>query len=101
MSRFKEGHEKKGGRAKGTPNKLTTTVKESVLNAFNQLQTDPKQNLAAFAKKYPRDFYNIAAKLIPTEMVGEVTNEILIRVEYKDDPTETTSQGTEGDIKPS
>lgn len=61
-----------GGRPKGTPNKLTSTVKEIVLAVFNDLQQDPKYSLDAFAKKYPRDFYNIAAKLIPTDIRADL-----------------------------
>lgn len=60
------------GRKKGEPNKLTKTVKETVLAVFNDLQSDPKVNLTQFAKTYPRDFYAIAAKLIPTEVKGTV-----------------------------
>lgn len=66
---FKKGE---GGRPKGTPNKLTKTVRETVLSAFNALQEDAAHNITAFAKKYPRDFYNIAAKLIPTEITGKI-----------------------------
>lgn len=65
------------GRPKGTPNKLTRTVKETVLSVFQNLQEDPKHNLTAFAKKYPKDFYNIAAKLIPTELTGEISHTII------------------------
>jgi hypothetical protein len=68
-TQFKPG-ERRAGRAKGTPNKATKTVKETVLSVFNDLQEDPRHSLTAFAKKYPRDFYNIAAKLIPTEIKG-------------------------------
>lgn len=66
---FKAGN---SGRPKGATNKLTRTVKETVLEVFNIIQDDPKVNLEAFAKKYPRDFYTIAAKLIPTEMKAQV-----------------------------
>lgn len=67
-------HFEKGnsGRPVGAKNKLTTTVKETVLAVFNKLQDDPKANLEAFAKKHTRDFYQIAAKLIPTELTGTV-----------------------------
>lgn len=60
------------GRPKGIPNKLTRTVKETVLSVFNEIQDDPKVKLSAFAKRYPRDFYAIAAKLIPTEVQATV-----------------------------
>ena len=48
------------------------TVKEVVLNAFNDIQSDPKVNIVAFAKSNPKDFYNIAAKLIPTELAAKI-----------------------------
>lgn len=73
MGRGKEATQYKpgeGGRPKGVQNKITRTVKETVLAVFNDLQKDPKHNLTAFAEKYPRDFYQIAAKLIPTEVTG-------------------------------
>lgn len=74
---FKPGNP---GKPQGATNKLTKTVKETVLAVFNELQDDPKANLASFAKKYPRDFYNIAAKLIPTEVTGTVKNVIRVRI---------------------
>jgi hypothetical protein len=52
--------------------RLNKTVKETVLSVFNELQEDPKRGLKSFAVKYPRDFYNIAAKLIPTEITGTI-----------------------------
>ena len=65
---FEKGN---SGRPKGSKNKLTTTVKETVLDAFNELQLDPKANLVAWGKKNPTPFYQIAAKLIPTEIQGK------------------------------
>ncbi len=67
---FKPGNP---GKPKGTQNHLTRTVKETVLYVFNKIQSDPKVNMEEFAKKYPRDFYAIAAKLIPSEITGEFT----------------------------
>ena len=85
-TQFKPGS---GGRPAGIPNKLTRTVKEAVLEAFNNLQADETHNLDAFAKKYPRDFYNIAAKLIPTEIqakVANVGNKYLFEPDAESDP---------------
>lgn len=61
------------GKPKGVQNKITKTVKETVLAVFNEIQSDPKVKLSQFAKDYPRDFYTIAAKLIPTEVSADVT----------------------------
>jgi hypothetical protein len=85
-----------GGRPPGAQNVLTKTVKETVLNVFNELQEDQENKLSAFAKKYPRDFYQIAAKLIPTEIHARVSkiNLHIVRngsiPEIKDPPPGTT-----------
>lgn len=68
----------KGGRPKGVKNKLTRNVKETVLDVFLQLQDDPKKNLLEFGKKYPIHFYQMAAKLIPTELTGTSTQVIRV-----------------------
>lgn len=78
MGKFEKGN---SGRPSGTPNKLTKTIKESLMFVFNELQDDPKHNLLAFAKKYPREFYTLVVKLIPyetTESEGSGVKQILI-----------------------
>lgn len=67
------------GRPKGIPNKFTSTVKDTVLKVFNILQDDPKHNLEMFAKKYPREFYTLAGRLIPAEMVAKVDTDVIVR----------------------
>lgn len=74
---FEKGKPKTGGKVKGTPNKLTRTVKETVLAAFNDLQNDPKANILAWAKDEPTEFYKIAAKLIPTEVNATVESKVV------------------------
>lgn len=68
-AKFKEGNP---GKPKGAKNKITKSVKEMVKAAFDELQNDKKANLVAWAKKNPRDFYTIAAKLIPTELDANI-----------------------------
>lgn len=60
------------GKQPGTQNHLTKTIKATVLAVFNELQDDPKNSLKSFAQKYPRDFYAIAARLIPLEVTGSM-----------------------------
>lgn len=56
------------GRPKGSPNRITRAFKEAVLEAFHQLGgTD---GLAAWGRKNRTQFYQIAARLIPHEVVG-------------------------------
>lgn len=65
------------GRPKGAQGKLSKTVRETVLATFLELQKDETQNLAAFARKHPKEFYIIAAKLIPQEIVGKDGRDLL------------------------
>lgn len=69
---YKKGQ---GGRPKGAKNKLTISVREAFETAFNELQEDKEHNLLKFAQKYPRDFYQIAAKLIPTSIKADIQGE--------------------------
>lgn len=68
-----------GGRPAGVPNKLTRTVKETVLAVFNTLQDDEEAKLEAWGKKNPTQFYQIAAKLIPTEITGTLKTVIVVK----------------------
>lgn len=89
---------KSPGRKQGSQNKLTATVKETVLAVFNDLQEDPKVNLKTFGRKYPRDFYNIAARLIPTELTGHF-DKIKVEIVRKTNSAgtgSTTQQPAEG-----
>lgn len=69
--------EKTGGRKAGTLNKLTQTVKERVLDVFNELQEDSEANLLSWAKNEPTEFYKIAAKLIPSDINAKVEGKII------------------------
>jgi len=66
---------KTGGRVKGSINEVTKqmrTVREVVLSTFHKIQSNPDVNLEQFAIDNPKEFYQIAAKLIPTEIKAEV-----------------------------
>ena len=72
---FQKGHKLATGRPKGSENEATKqfkTVREVVLSTFHKLQDNPKVNLEQFAIDNPREFYAIAAKLIPTEIKADV-----------------------------
>jgi hypothetical protein len=69
---FKKGDTNNKGKPKGAKNHITKTVKETVLAAFIDLQKDPKANILMWGKSNPKDFYIIAAKLIPTEVNAKV-----------------------------
>ena len=65
------------GRPKGSVNKLTKTVKERVLEVFNELQEDSEANLLSWAKTEPTEFYKIAAKLIPSDINAKIEGKII------------------------
>lgn len=75
--------ERRGGRKKGTPNKLTATVKECFEQVFKDLQADPAKpyHLARWAESEPREFYKVAARLIPSEIKGEVDVKVTPKVD--------------------
>lgn len=59
---------KTGGRKKGTPNKITKAFRTAVLSVFNDLGGET--HMGKWATDNPTEFYKIAARLIPTEVVG-------------------------------
>lgn len=79
MPPFKKGHPKlpNAGRSKGTPNKLTATVKDAIIAAFNELQNDPNANLIAWGKKNTTAFYMVASKVIPSEINHSLDNKVI------------------------
>jgi hypothetical protein len=60
---------KTGGRTKGTPNKLTATVKDSILAAFDQV--GGVQYLADTAISHPVAFLSLLGRVLPVQ--SEVT----------------------------
>ena len=61
-----KGGEKFGGRAKGTPNKMTIKVKEAILHAFDEV--GGPAYLVKVAKEDPKVFCTLLGKVLPTEI---------------------------------
>lgn len=70
------------GRKPGTPNKITRTVKELVAGAVDAAQRDPAHpaNLANFAVTHPKEFWQVASKLIPEEIKAAITGQVRYEV---------------------
>jgi hypothetical protein len=64
----KPGSRKTGGRQPGTPNKISLTVKQAIIDTFAAL--GGVKHMETWARKRPTEFYKIAARLIPVEMSG-------------------------------
>lgn len=69
MPRGSKPGERRGGRQKGVPNKLSGTVKDSVVAVFAALDGVP--GMTRWAKDNPTEFYKIYSRLLPIEGPGE------------------------------
>ena len=58
--------EKRGGRAKGTPNKLTRTIKQAIEKAFEDV--GGPAYLAKMAMEQPAAFMTLLGKVLPTQL---------------------------------
>ncbi len=61
------------GRPPGLQNKLTRTVKDAFGEAFSKLQDDPEVKLEVWGRDNPAQFYQLASKLIPTEINAKIS----------------------------
>lgn len=59
---------KTGGRAKGTPNKISGTVKDNVIAVFDEL--GGVDGMRAWASENQTDYYRIYSKLLPNAHEG-------------------------------
>ena len=58
--------EKRGGRKKGTPNKITADVKASLLSVYAEIGGD--EQFAKWAKKNQTTFYKLWIRLLPPDL---------------------------------
>lgn len=62
------------------PNKTTAAFKAAVLRAFDGIGGD--HTFQKWAKRNQTEFYKIAARLIPTEVVGDPDNPVALKVTF-------------------
>lgn len=75
-----KGHKKVGGRKKGTPNKITQSVKDAMMGALNA--GDGAQAFFLELKESdPKTFANIASKLIPHQIQQEINANAAVKVD--------------------
>jgi hypothetical protein len=70
------GNPKTGGRAPGTPNRLTKSVKDAILTAFDEL--GGVNYLVEVGRQKPEVFCALLAKILPTQLAGADGREIRI-----------------------
>ena len=73
---FRAGHEKKGGRTKGSENKITTTVKEAILEAIAKYGKDGKgrEGMIGYFLSMCEDkalMCRLIEKIMPTQVTGK------------------------------
>lgn len=71
---------KQGGRTKGTPNKMTASVKEAFQAAYKSIGGD--KALAQWAKDNPTHFYQLYAKLIPQDINKTVEHRVPTQITF-------------------
>ena len=74
----KAKRQKVGGRAKGTPNKVTKAVKEALIESFDEV--GGKDYLINMAREYPVAYMSLLGKIIPTEMKSTVEGGISVTI---------------------
>jgi hypothetical protein len=68
MARGSKPGERRGGRKKGVPNKITATVKEAIEKAFEGV--GGHRYLIEQANKNPTAFMTLLGKVLPTQITG-------------------------------
>jgi hypothetical protein len=66
------GKRENAGRPAGVPNKLSGTVKDNVVQVFEDI--GGLSFMATWAKENPNQFFNIYAKLLPLQLQGNGDN---------------------------
>jgi len=87
---------KQGGRKKGTPNKLTKTLKDMILGALDD--AGGQAYLTKQAKENPNAFLALAGKVLPLQIQGDKENPLRTITEVREtivDPGHPSSEGSE------
>lgn len=81
---------KTGGRKKGSKNKMSADVRQSVLDTYAAIGGD--KFFAEWAKQKPSDFFQIYAKLLPKDVNVDATVRLEDIVAGGDDPNNEGEQ---------
>lgn len=76
---FRPGHEKTGGRTKGTLNKTTTELRNMITDALDDM--GGKEYLMMIAAVKPEAFVALIGKVLPSRVVGGDGDEPAIQVQ--------------------
>ena len=73
-----KGQPKTGGRVKGTPNKLTASVKTMILGALNEI--GGAQYLVEQGRANPSAFLSLVGRVLPMQVDGRVELDVDVNV---------------------
>lgn len=109
--KFQKGHKLATGRPKGSRNKLSTDIRQTVLDTWAELQgndtEEKKTSLRGLAHENPQWFYDFVKPMLPKEIFvsGELNLQLMSREELLDQlrgiieagqsESETSDQDTE------
>jgi len=86
-TKSKHGGKRPGsGRKAGTPNKLTSTVKMMILGALDK--KGGQKWLEAQMDEYPQAFMTLLGKIIPTQVVGDMSYRFVARMPPPEENTD-------------
>src|SRR3954452_23545723 len=71
--------ERRGGRQKGTPNKVSAQLKEMILGALDD--AGGQKYLTRMAREQPGPFLTLLGKVLPTTLAGEHNAPLVTRIE--------------------
>ena len=92
MPRGSAPGERRGGRAKGVPNKLTGDLRAMILGALEDAGGRDYLKLQAFQN--PTAFMTLLGKVLPMQVAGENAGGLLIDFRWASDPLEAPAPCT-------
>tara|TARA_R110002072_G_scaffold83875_1_gene190030 strand:- start:1048 stop:1338 length:291 start_codon:yes stop_codon:yes gene_type:complete len=75
-TKLKKGRKKTGGRKKGTPNKVTTSLKDAIMNAFDVLGGE--EYLVEIAKQDHKTFCSLLGRVLPKEISASIETDLFL-----------------------
>lgn len=85
---WKKGKPKTGGREKGTPNKLTTDMKQFYFDILNHVKMNGLEGAVAVFSKNDRNkiiFYQGGFRMLPSNVdIGDELKKLLVEVVFTD-----------------
>lgn len=81
MSQFAKGHAKRGGRTKGTPNKVNAELKDMILGALNKAdKKGGEEYLIKQSAENPVAFLALVGKVLPMTIKGDAENPLVFTI---------------------